>query len=208
MPVLLRRLPLPLLAAISLALPATAMADGASVIRDCTDDGRLAKPYKQSEYRDALANLPTDVDEYTDCRDVIRNAQLGAAGGGGGPGGGAGAGATGAGTAAGGFSGGGTGAGGAGAGASGTGARNADEVLATATPRERQAVEAARAKGRQSVRVGDQIVDPGALGFGSVGAVNSIPSTLVVVLVLLALVLGAAGGQLVRTRVIARRPAS
>src|SRR5919201_2764191 len=75
-----------------LLVPAAAHASGRAVIRDCTDDGQLSKTYSQKDYRDALANLPTDVDEYTDCRDVIRKAQLGgAAGGGGGGNGGPGA---------------------------------------------------------------------------------------------------------------------
>src|SRR5919197_2805342 len=75
-----------------LLVPATAHASGRAVIRDCTDDGKLEKTYSQKDYRDALANLPTDVDEYTDCRDVIRRAQLGgAAGGAGGGNGGPGA---------------------------------------------------------------------------------------------------------------------
>ena len=72
-----------LCAAFVLLVPSAALASGSTVVRDCTDDGKLSKRYSQSEYRDALANLPTDVDEYTDCRDVIRRAQLSAAGSGG-----------------------------------------------------------------------------------------------------------------------------
>ena len=201
MPALLRRLIL-LCTAFALLAPASALADGSSVIKDCTDDGRLSKRYQQSEYRDALANLPTDVDEYTDCRDVIRNAQLGAAGGGGTSGGAAGgAGGGGAtGSVGGGFSGtGGTGADGA------PGPNNAEEALATATPQEREAVEAGRTAGAKAVRIGDQVVEPGALGFGSVGAVNGLPASLVIVLVLLALALGAGGAQLARKLVLERR---
>jgi hypothetical protein len=66
----------------ALALPALASASGAQVIRDCADDGHLSKTYSQADLRKALEDLPTDVDEYTDCRDVIRRAQLGVAGGG------------------------------------------------------------------------------------------------------------------------------
>jgi hypothetical protein len=73
---------------------AAAHASAASVIRDCTDDGVLQGTYSQKELRGALANLPSDVDEYTNCREIIRAAQLA---GGGGTTGGGGGGATGSG---------------------------------------------------------------------------------------------------------------
>lgn len=78
------------LAAISLAVlllaPALARASGDAVIKDCTHNGSLTKTYSQRDYDEALANLPADVDEYGDCRQIIRDAQLAAAGGGGGSG--------------------------------------------------------------------------------------------------------------------------
>jgi hypothetical protein len=72
---------LPLFAALAaLALPALAQAASpADVIRDCTLDGRLDKTYTQKELRQALSAIPSDVDEYTNCRDVIKAAQLAAA---------------------------------------------------------------------------------------------------------------------------------
>ena len=45
-------------------------------MRDCTDDEVLTKTYTQKEYRDALEQLAADADEYGNCRDVIRRAQL------------------------------------------------------------------------------------------------------------------------------------
>src|SRR6476620_6506772 len=66
-----------------LLLPAAAWASGQAVIKDCTDDGVIEGHYSQQDYKNALANLPTDVDEYTDCRDVIKRAQTGGTGGGG-----------------------------------------------------------------------------------------------------------------------------
>src|SRR3954452_6419110 len=84
----MRRLLVPLIA-LSLLPAATAFASGAKVIRDCTDDGVLQGHYTQRQLRDALASIPSDVDEYTNCRDVIRRAAFGGAGGGsGGSGGG------------------------------------------------------------------------------------------------------------------------
>jgi len=59
-----------------LAAPA-ALASGADVIVDCNDNGRLTKEYSQKEYRQALANLPADIRQYTDCENIIRRAQLG-----------------------------------------------------------------------------------------------------------------------------------
>jgi hypothetical protein len=63
--------------ALSLAIPATAAADWTDVIRDCNEDGDLDRNYSDEDLRKAEDNLPSDIDEYTDCRDVIRNARLG-----------------------------------------------------------------------------------------------------------------------------------
>jgi hypothetical protein len=68
-----------LLAALCLAVPASA--SPGSVIRDCSEDGILNGKYSQSELDGALEQLPSDLDEYTDCRAVIRRAQLNAASG-------------------------------------------------------------------------------------------------------------------------------
>src|SRR3954452_11872988 len=84
----MRRL-LALLITLTLVPAATALAGGgAAVIRDCTDDGVLQGHYTQRQLREALSSLPSDVDEYTNCRDVIRGAAFGGAGGGGKGGGG------------------------------------------------------------------------------------------------------------------------
>jgi hypothetical protein len=64
-----------------LALPAFAQASGEDVIRDCQDDGHVDGNYSQSEYQSAQDNLPSDVDQYSDCRDVIAQAQAGGTGG-------------------------------------------------------------------------------------------------------------------------------
>ena len=69
------------LALLLVAVVATpAHASAGSVIRDCSEDGILNGKYSQSELGGALEQLPSDLDEYTDCRAVIRRAQLGAAG--------------------------------------------------------------------------------------------------------------------------------
>jgi len=68
------------LVVLSACLPvAEAAASGGDVIADCTKHGTLTKHYSQREYRQALATLPADVDEYGDCRNVIKDAQVAAA---------------------------------------------------------------------------------------------------------------------------------
>jgi hypothetical protein len=58
-----------------LLLPAAAGASGRSVVRDCTDNGRIDSHHSQSDYKSALNNLPSDVNEYTDCRQIIEQAK-------------------------------------------------------------------------------------------------------------------------------------
>src|SRR5262245_13083369 len=65
------------LAALALAVVAPAAhASAKDVIRDCSEDGVLNGHYSHSELTKALEQLPSDLDEYTDCRSVIRSAQL------------------------------------------------------------------------------------------------------------------------------------
>ncbi len=85
---MIRRTLLTLLAAlIALAgVPAVAAASAERIYEDC-QDGRLDKRYSGKDYRDALADIPVDLDEYTNCRELIRSAQQGVRGSGGsGPG--------------------------------------------------------------------------------------------------------------------------
>jgi hypothetical protein len=67
---------LPVAAALLLLVPVPAQASSGDVIRDCSEDGSLEGNYSQGELSGALDNLPSDIDEYTDCRTVIRRAQL------------------------------------------------------------------------------------------------------------------------------------
>ena len=61
-----------------LLAPAAFGSPGA-VIRDCSEDGVLNGHYSHSDLTKALQQLPSDIDEYTNCRAVIRSAQLGSA---------------------------------------------------------------------------------------------------------------------------------
>lgn len=190
----LRRL-IVLFAGFGALAPSFAHADRASIYRDC-QDGRINGSYSQKQYRDALENIPTDVDEYTDCRDVIRRAQLAAAGGSRGSGsGGSGSGAAG-----------GSGsAGSPGAGAPATAGRT--DPLAAASPTERAAVERTRSAPGAPVQIGGEKITPAPLGYEDQSSLSEVPTPLLVVLILLAASALAAAGVWLRSRVIARRAA-
>jgi hypothetical protein len=53
------------------ALPAIAQASSFDVIKDCQDNSRLDRKHSKADLRNAQKNLPTDVDEYGDCRELI-----------------------------------------------------------------------------------------------------------------------------------------
>lgn len=76
------------LALIALAAPSVALASGDDVIRDCADDGVIDGDYSERELREAERDLPSDIDEYTDCREAIRAERGGGAGSSGSSGGG------------------------------------------------------------------------------------------------------------------------
>jgi hypothetical protein len=58
-------------------MPGRALAVTTSqVVADCNSHGRLVQHYSNATLRTALATLPADVAEYTDCADVIRKQLL------------------------------------------------------------------------------------------------------------------------------------
>jgi hypothetical protein len=72
--------------ALLVAIASPARADvGQTIINRCTH-GQSLSGYPQQAYREALQELPTEVEEYSDCANLIRRAQLAAAGGVGGGG--------------------------------------------------------------------------------------------------------------------------
>jgi hypothetical protein len=77
---------LALACALALGTPVIAAAasggTASQAISDCNDHGTLTKTYSSSTLRSALAQMPGDVKEYTDCYDVIERQlfkQLGSA---------------------------------------------------------------------------------------------------------------------------------
>jgi hypothetical protein len=70
--------------------PAAGADVGQTIINKCIH-GQSLSGYTQHDYSRALQELPTEVEEYSDCGNLIRRAQLAAAGGRGGSGAGGGA---------------------------------------------------------------------------------------------------------------------
>ena len=167
---------------------------------DACRDEKVDGTYSQKTYRRALDQLPADSDQYTACRDVINRARLAAlnsrrsssgSGGGGGQGGSSGGGSSGA------------GSGGASR-SSGSGGATKNAAPAPPTPAEQQAVRKAITTGANPVNVGGQLVQPGAVG-ALASDDRRIPTSLLALLVALAVCALAATGAVGWHRVLARR---
>lgn len=184
---------------LALAAPSLAHASTQALFKDC-GDGSLDGHYSQKDYAQALANLPADLDEYSDCRSQIQRAQLGGGKSSGGGGGGTNAGG-GVGTGTGG------GTGGTGGGDTGTAAPADTNPLDTATPAERASFEKAVAAGDAPVEVDGRPIDPSALGGAKSNGVADLPAPLLAILALLTIGGLSAAGLGTRRLVHSRRPA-
>lgn len=183
---------------LALAAPGLAHASTQALFRDC-GDGSLDGHYSQKDYADALANLPADLDEYSDCRSQIQRARLGgrkSSGGGTSSGGGGGSISTGPGGPTGG-----------GTGEAGTAAPATVNPLDTATPAERASFKKAITAGDAPVEVDGRPIDPGALGGAKSNGVADLPAPLLAILALLAIGGLSAAGFGTRRLVHSRRPA-
>ena len=61
-----------MLAALLLFVPSVAQAqDSQAILRDCADDSILQGDYSASAMRSARDDIPAELDEYSDCRDVL-----------------------------------------------------------------------------------------------------------------------------------------
>jgi hypothetical protein len=171
---------------------------------DACRDEKVDGTYSQRTYRDALDQLPADSDQYTACRDVINRARLAAlnrkstsnSGGSNTSGGGS------------------TGSGGGGGTTTGsstskpqpscTGCTGSGTALDAATPKERKGVKDATSSGAKPVRIGGQLLTPGAVGSLSSDS-NELPAPLIVLLAALGACALALAGLAGWNRVIARR---
>jgi hypothetical protein len=182
-----------------LACASPALGSGKTVLDDCSDDEVLSKTYTQQEYRDALAQLPADADQYGNCRDVIARAQDAAATKGGSKGSGKGGSSAGATPGA-----GGSGGGGGGGGDGPSTAPAADQLAAASAEDRAAAAEAARAPSGAAAGAEPVVIasDVGRAPGSDAGA--GLPTPLIVLLALLfvgALALAASRIQsLVNTR--------
>jgi hypothetical protein len=173
-----------LLAAVAvLVAPAGALASPKQVIKDCGNDGTLNRKYSNSDLRKARDNLPTDLAEYSDCRDVISAAITGGSdkgGGRGSPGQGVG------------------GAGAADPGEQGARATDAAELQALTS----EAAEGSKDAEPPRVEVGDEPVEPGSNGlFDLASASNELPVPLMIALICVGLLALAGGAVALRERV-------
>lgn len=176
------------IALLALALPAAASADWERVIQDCADDGKLDRHYEDGELDEADSRMPSDINEYTDCRAVIRAARQG------GTGSTDGSGATGALGGPGGSGGGGAGGDPGSTTPSGAKGGSPADVAALRTD-----TESAR-RSRPSIQAGGATITPASSGLdGVAGAANALPASLIVAIALLA-GLCAVGGALAARR--------
>jgi len=182
---LLRRVVLPTAMLLCLLVPSVAHASYQELLKDACRDGKVNGTYSQKDYRDALANLPSDALQYTNCQDVLLAAQRAAA------------------AAQ-------SGGGGAGSGSTFVPATGGDP-LATATPAERAAVtKAVKQAARQAqapVTVGGKVLDPSSLGAGRPvsASISDLPTSLLVALGLLSVAVLVAIALVIVPRVRARR---
>jgi hypothetical protein len=172
-----------LAALVVLVAPAGASANPRQVIADCGDDGTLDRKYSNSDLRKARDNLPTDLAEYSDCKEVIASAITGGSDKGGGRGSP------------------GQGVGGAGAADPGEQGARAQDVA------DLQAITGAGGSGSESgeaprVQVGGEPVEPGSNGlFDLASASNELPTPLLIALICLGLLALAGGFVALRERV-------
>jgi hypothetical protein len=175
--------------AAALLLAAPALADSNQRIYVDCQDGRIDGHYTQRQFQKALNDLPADIDEYTDCRSVIRRGQLAQAGGGGSSGG---SGSSGLGGSSGTGGGGGTGT---------SGGALSRDPLASASPQERKAFADAVAGGAHPVTLAGEAISPSAAALrGLAGEGHDLPAPLIALLALVAAALVTGAGTLTWSR--------
>jgi len=183
---LLRRVLMATAMLLCLLVPSVAHASYQELLKDACRDSKVNGTYSQKDYQQALANLPADALQYTDCRDVLLAAQRAAA----------------------------AAQAGASSGAPGTAntfvPATGGDPLAAATPAERaavtKAVHRAAATASKPVEVGGKVLDPSSLGAGRPvsASISALPTPLLIALALLSVAALVAIALVVVPRVRAR----
>jgi hypothetical protein len=166
-------LPAILVTLVSSAAPAQGDV-GEQIIRRCTHNESLSG-FSQAAYRQALKELSAGTEEYSNCAQLIRQAQLAAAGVG---------------------HGGGPGAGGA--------ATPATQTVAP-TPSEQRAIARAPRAGSVPLQIGGQTIHPGVVHADISSALSSLPTPLLATVAFLLLGLLLAAGAGIRNRIRTHR---
>ncbi len=170
-----RTLALPTALVVLMAIAAPVRADvGEKIIQRCTH-GQSLSGFSQQAYQQALKDMSAGTEEYSNCAQQIRQAQLAAAGRGGGTGTGAGGSAT------------------------------PSATAIVPTPSEQRSIAHAHHAGSAPIQIGAQTIHPGVVHVNISSALSSLPTPLFATLAFLlaCLVLVAGGG--IRNSVRARR---
>jgi hypothetical protein len=164
------------LATLAVGFAAPAGADvGTTIIERCTH-GKSLSGFSQQAYRQALQEVTAEVNEYSECSNLIRKAELAAAG----------ARDTGAG--------------------SGTGVAGALTAnVAPPTPTEQHELQAAPHSGSAPVKVGAQNVVPGVVHANIASAVSSLPTPLLALLAFMLTIALLVAGRAISDRVRTHR---
>lgn len=151
---------------------ATARADiGEKIIDRCTH-GESLRGFSQADYRQALKDMSAGTEEYSNCAQLIRQAQLegAAAGHGGAP--------------------------------ASTGAAPGAAGVVAATPAQRQAIARAPIAGASPVEVGGQTIHPGVVHADIASALSSLPTPLLATIAFLLVGLVVVAGSGIRKRIL------
>ena len=160
-----------------LAAPTAKAGVREKILREC-QEGSITGDYTPGQLRDARKHIPTDIDEYSDCRDVLAQAALTGRGGN---------------------------AGGTGSNApGGIQPQTGKSPLTASDPAETAALDSARLQS-EKLAVGDQSIVPGAAGFAANAERHGLPTTWLIVLIMFGLCASAATFTSVRRRVLGRR---
>jgi hypothetical protein len=155
----------------ALLAPSAALASWEDLLQQaCGPKGQVTGTFTQAEYKKALANIPADADQYSNCRAIIEAAQLAAA-----------------------------------SGSNAISQAQAESIIAAASPEEKQAIATAvtESSNATKAKVGDVIVDPTTFGTAATAtaALNKLPLSLKIMLVLLGVGALAAIGAVLIPRV-------